>query len=99
MAVSLSSSGDDDGVLTLGVVVPRVLVGGPGVLFVMINVTEDRAVLHVALRAPLDAEIVVDGRNVAPDVYAVLDRMARFANRVRTGAWRPTVRSVTRFLE
>ena len=52
-----------------------------------INVTEGRAVLHVALRAPRDASIVVDGRNVVPDVHAVLDRMAGFANRVRAGEW------------
>ena len=52
-----------------------------------INVTENRAVLHVALRAPRDASIVVDGENVVPDVHAVLDRMADFANRVRSGEW------------
>jgi glucose-6-phosphate isomerase len=52
-----------------------------------INVTEDRAVLHVALRAPRDAEISTDGRNVVPDVHEVLDRMADFAERVRTGKW------------
>jgi glucose-6-phosphate isomerase len=52
-----------------------------------INVTEDRAVLHVALRAPKGASIVVDGRNVVPDVHAVLDKMAAFANRVRGGEW------------
>ena len=52
-----------------------------------INLTEGRAVLHVALRAPRDASIVVDGRNVVPDVHAVLDRMAGFANRVRAGEW------------
>ena len=44
-----------------------------------INVTENRAVLHVALRAPRGASIVVDGENVVPDVHAVLDRMAAFA--------------------
>ncbi|QQS47510.1 MAG: glucose-6-phosphate isomerase [Acidobacteriota bacterium] len=53
-----------------------------------INVTEDRAVLHIALRAPRQAEIVVDGENVVPGVHAVLDRMADFSNRVRTGAWK-----------
>src|ERR1700722_14506536 len=53
-----------------------------------INVTEDRAVLHVALRAPQGATIVVDGRNVVPDVHAVLDKMAAFANRVRGGEWK-----------
>ena len=52
-----------------------------------INVTEGRAVLHVALRAPRGASIVVDGKNVVPDVHAVLDRMAGFANRVRDGQW------------
>src|SRR5688500_4380595 len=52
-----------------------------------INVTEDRSVLHVALRAPRDASIIVDGRNVVADVHAVLDRLADFANRVRSGAW------------
>ena len=52
-----------------------------------INVSEDRAVLHVALRAPKGASIVVDGENVVPAVHAVLDRMAGFAERVRTGAW------------
>jgi glucose-6-phosphate isomerase len=53
-----------------------------------INVTENRAVLHVALRAPKDASIVVDGENVVPQVHAVLERMADFANRVRSGAWK-----------
>jgi glucose-6-phosphate isomerase len=53
-----------------------------------INITENRAVLHVALRAPRGASIVVDGENVVPQVHAVLDKMADFANRVRTGAWK-----------
>jgi glucose-6-phosphate isomerase len=52
-----------------------------------INVTEDRAVGHVALRMPRDGEFVVDGENVVPEVHAVLDRMAEFADRVRSGAW------------
>ena len=52
-----------------------------------INVTEQRPVLHVALRAPRGQRIVVDGRDVVPDVHAVLDRMAAFAARVRSGAW------------
>jgi glucose-6-phosphate isomerase len=52
-----------------------------------INVTEDRPVLHVALRAPREESIVVDGRDVVPDVHAVLDRMAAFADRVRSGEW------------
>ncbi|HLW71189.1 MAG TPA: glucose-6-phosphate isomerase [Candidatus Binataceae bacterium] len=53
-----------------------------------INVTEKRAVLHTALRAPQGASIVVDGCNVVPEVHAVLDRMAAFANRVRSGEWK-----------
>jgi glucose-6-phosphate isomerase len=53
----------------------------------MINVTERRAVLHAALRAPKDASIMVDGHDVVPDVHAVLDQMADFAGRVRSGAW------------
>jgi glucose-6-phosphate isomerase len=53
-----------------------------------INVTENRAVLHVALRAPREASILVDGRNVVPDVHAVLDKMAAFSNRVRSGDWK-----------
>jgi len=53
-----------------------------------LNPTEDRAVLHVALRAPRDARISVDGQNVVPRVHEVLDRMADFSNRVRDGAWR-----------
>ncbi|MEU1914219.1 glucose-6-phosphate isomerase [Streptomyces massasporeus] len=52
-----------------------------------INTTEDRAVLHTALRAPRDAVIEVDGENVVPDVHAVLDKMAAFADRVRSGEW------------
>ncbi len=53
-----------------------------------INVTEKRAVLHVALRAPRGASIVVDGENVVPKVHAVLDRMADFSNRLRSGEWK-----------
>jgi glucose-6-phosphate isomerase len=53
-----------------------------------INVTENRAVLHVALRAPRGMSIVVDGEDVVPQVHAVLDRMAEFADRVRSGAWK-----------
>ena len=53
-----------------------------------INITEQRAVLHVALRAPRGASIVVDGENVVPQVHAVLDKMTEFANRVRSGAWK-----------
>jgi glucose-6-phosphate isomerase len=52
-----------------------------------INITENRAVLHVALRAPRGASIVLDGENVVPGVHAVLDKMAAFSNRVRSGAW------------
>jgi len=53
-----------------------------------INATEKRAVLHVALRAPKDESILVDGKNVVPEVHAVLDRMADFSNRVRSGEWK-----------
>jgi glucose-6-phosphate isomerase len=53
-----------------------------------INITENRAVLHVALRAPRGASIVVDGQNVVPQVHAVLDKMADFSDRVRSGAWK-----------
>ena len=53
-----------------------------------INITEKRAVLHTALRAPKGAVILVDGENVVPGVHAVLDKMAAFANKVRSGEWR-----------
>jgi len=53
-----------------------------------INITETRAVLHVALRAPRGASIIVDGENVVPEVHAVLDKMADFSNRVRSGEWK-----------
>ena len=53
-----------------------------------INITENRAVLHVALRAPRGAPLVVDGKNVVPDVHAVLDKMAGFATGVRSGDWK-----------
>ncbi len=53
-----------------------------------INITENRAVLHVALRAPKGATILVDGKNVVPEVHAVLDKMAAFSNRVRSGEWK-----------
>jgi glucose-6-phosphate isomerase len=53
-----------------------------------INVSENRAVLHVALRAPRGSSIMYDGQNVVPEVHAVLDRMADFAHRVRSGAWK-----------
>jgi glucose-6-phosphate isomerase len=52
-----------------------------------INTTEQRAVLHAALRAPVSEHILVDGRDVVPDVHAVLGRMAAFSDRVRSGAW------------
>ncbi|MET9760373.1 glucose-6-phosphate isomerase [Streptomyces sp. NPDC006372] len=52
-----------------------------------INTTEDRAVLHTALRAPRDAVVEVDGENVVPGVHAVLDKMAAFSDRVRSGEW------------
>jgi glucose-6-phosphate isomerase len=53
-----------------------------------INFTEKRAVLHVALRAPKGTSITVDGKNVVPEVHAVLDKMAEFSNRVRSGVWK-----------
>ena len=53
-----------------------------------INVTENRSVLHVALRAPRDATIIVDGENVVPQVHAVLDKMTDFSTRVRSGQWK-----------
>src|SRR5205085_2317984 len=53
-----------------------------------INMTEKRAVLHVALRAPKGASITVDGENVVPQVHAVLDKMTDFSNRVRSGTWK-----------
>ena len=53
-----------------------------------INITENRAVLHVALRAPRGASIVVDGENVVPQVHVLLDKMAGFSDRVRSGAWK-----------
>ena len=53
-----------------------------------INVTEHRAVLHIALRAPKEASIIVDGEDVVPQVHAVLDKMAEFCNRLRSGEWK-----------
>ncbi len=53
-----------------------------------INITENRAVLHVALRAPKNAKILVDGRNVVPEVHDVLEKMGKFADRVRSGRWK-----------
>ena len=53
-----------------------------------INISEQRAVLHVALRAPRAASILVDGENVVPAVHAVLDRMADFSNHIRNGVWK-----------
>ena len=53
-----------------------------------INVSENRAVLHVALRAPKGTTILVDGKNVVPEVHEVLDKMSAFADRVRSGAWK-----------
>ena len=52
-----------------------------------INITENRAVLHVALRAPANASILVDGKNVVPEVHATLQLMAEFSNRIRSGEW------------
>src|SRR5277367_1435116 len=53
-----------------------------------INITENRAVLHVALRAPKSETIIVDGKNVVPEVHAVLDKMSGFCNRIRSGEWK-----------
>ncbi len=53
-----------------------------------INLTEDRSVLHVALRSPAGSTILVDGENVVPQVHAVLDKMAEFTNRIHSGAWK-----------
>jgi glucose-6-phosphate isomerase len=53
-----------------------------------INITENRAVLHTALRAPAGASVIVDGQNVVPQVHAVLRRLAEFSDRVRSGAWK-----------
>src|SRR4051812_38386610 len=53
-----------------------------------INITENRSVLHIALRAARDDTFFVDGKNVVPDVHAVLDRMSAFAERVRSGEWK-----------
>ncbi len=53
-----------------------------------INITENRAVLHVALRAPREAKILVDGKDVVPEVHAVLDKMSDFSKRVRSGEWK-----------
>src|SRR5207248_9700916 len=53
-----------------------------------INVTENRAVLHVALRAPGNAVIQVDGKDIVPEVHEVLDKMTGFCNRVRSGDWK-----------
>jgi len=53
-----------------------------------INITENRSVLHIALRSPRDASIAVDGTNIVPEVHRVLERMEHFANRIRSGEWR-----------
>src|ERR1041384_5602053 len=53
-----------------------------------INITENRAVLHVALRAPKEASIVVDAEDVVPQVHAVLDKMAEFSDAIRSGSWK-----------
>ena len=62
-----------------------------------INVTEKRAVLHVALRAPKNHSIIVDGENVVPQAHAVLKKMTDFSNRLRSGQWKghPASRSAT----
>ncbi|NOY49357.1 MAG: glucose-6-phosphate isomerase [Chlorobi bacterium] len=53
-----------------------------------INVTEERAVLHTALRAPKGSEIFVDGKNIVPDIHSVLDKMSAFADKIRNGKWK-----------
>ena len=53
-----------------------------------INITENRAVLHVALRAPADESIIVDGVNVVPQVHDILDKMTGFADRIKSGSWK-----------
>src|ERR1700712_4292154 len=63
-----------------------------------INTTEDRAVLHVALRAPRDEQILVDGEDVVPAVHEVLDRMSEFAGKVRSGVWQGATGSPVRQL-
>lgn len=60
-----------------------------------INSTENRSVLHVALRAPRDATICSDGKNVVPDVWNVLDKIKEFSEKVRSGSW---VRSGSKFM-
>jgi len=82
---------DDEGLRLLGELADAVdLRGRIDAMFAgeRINVTEDRPVLHVALRAPADASLSVDGDDVVPGVHAVLDRMAAFAERVRDGEWK-----------
>src|SRR5215218_244246 len=91
LRIDYSKQRVDDGVLAAllavadaaGVAVRRdaMFVGEP------INVTEHRAVLHVALRAPAGTRIELDGRDVVGDVHGVLDRMGAFAERVRDGSW------------
>src|ERR687883_674582 len=53
-----------------------------------LDYSENRVVLHIALRAPRDATIEVDGQNVVPEVHAVLDKMSTFAHQIRSGAWK-----------
>jgi hypothetical protein len=53
-----------------------------------INITEDRAVMHIALRAARDQSYIVDGKNVVPDVYAVLDAVREFSSKLRSGEWK-----------
>ena len=52
-----------------------------------INATEDRAVLHTALRAPRESRILVEGKDVVPDVWEVLDKIKKFSEKVRSGEW------------
>ena len=63
---------------------------------IQINSTENRSVLHIALRAPRDKVICSDGKNVVPDVWDVLDKIKDFSDRVRSGFW---VRSMSKLLD
>src|SRR3954447_3877787 len=80
---------DDTLRLLVGVAEERDLRGRIDAMFSgqRINTTEDRAVLHTALRAPRDAHVEADGRDVVPDVHEVLDRMAAFAEQIRSRSW------------
>src|SRR5918994_7479199 len=92
LRVDLSKQRVDAGIVAdlLAVAVAADVEGRRDAMFAgtRINVTEDRPVLHVALRQPADASLILDGRDVVRDVHEVLDRMAAFSERVRSGEWR-----------